>query len=318
MPLFFLVASAGALKCAAQNPSTPLSTPPAPLWTGVRDLSPRFRGYNGMLVLPMERFSLNYWKQPNYLKIGAILNGVIEDDISSNRSKPGDSFTITLVNGYSDDGIEILPRQTRIVGTIVSAMPAKMMHGYMPGKLEVSLQTMVFPDGRHTRFYGYLAHNPVSDYKTNPRNKTIKEDFANYGLLLRNSVTGFLGTVSRHAGLPLGTVFGRYSGPEFKIEKGELLATQVSRSIDLSHMDQINGTAGTNSWKQPTVPINTGSRAFVSGNANDMPPMAPSIVRAPNMMPDHPQLPGVANSPDPNQIFNVMPQRARADIADPF
>src|SRR6516162_11496271 len=70
-------------------------------------------------------FSPDFWKGQSYmqgLQAGTVLTGVLQDKLSSKSSKVGDVFSISLLEGYSEAGKELLPKGTKIVGAVTQVV----------------------------------------------------------------------------------------------------------------------------------------------------------------------------------------------------
>lgn len=182
------------------------------------------------------KFSPEFWKgqMNNRVPIGTVLTGILESDVSSRQSQTGDIFTIRLEDGYFSGSKEIVPRNSKIVGAVVAASPAKFMtHGH-PGSLKVSLQTLVFPDGRNTPIYGHLDHNPNMDLIDDPRDSQLASSLSYYPRATAASLARVGKTLSgRLIGIRPGI---RSRGLDFKLSEGEVMAIKLNRSLDLNNM----------------------------------------------------------------------------------
>lgn len=240
---------------------------------------------------------------------GVILTGIMEQTISSNNSKAGEIFSIRLEDGYFVDNKEVVPKGSRIIGSVVSASAARTMKGGHAGQIQIALQTLVFPDGRTTHFTGYIEHNPTQDLK-----QKSGSQLPNVSQPVKQTMNGLLGFVSRYAGMGRMTV--PTWGPEMKIEKGLAVPIKTSSGVDLSHMTpatnaiqtaqtpSVQPTPGSPMYQGPAAPINSVSQS---------PAVAPQRSFAqPSQAP--------AAAPDPNSIFSgpLMPQQAHTDMPEPF
>ncbi|HNB23404.1 MAG TPA: hypothetical protein PKZ32_13330 [Candidatus Melainabacteria bacterium] len=239
--------------------------------------------------------------------IGTLLSGVLEDDLSSAKNQRGDVFSIRLEDGYFKNGVEVVPRHSRIVGAVVNVVPSSLTgHGH-PGNLQVNLQTIVFPDGSNTPISGFIVHNPNMDETQNPRRTNAADAAAYYPKATVNS----LGMIGRTlTGRLIGYKPGfRNKGSDFTMEKGEILAVRLNRSLDLSHMSApaTNFAPGNVPFglTSPTVP------ALKSGQP--LLPTAPATISGPNAVMGGPQ------PAPPSQNFNkpVGPNPG-LNISDPF
>lgn len=244
------------------------------------------------------------------IPIGTVLSGILEDDLSSGKNNRGDVFSIRLEDGYFNNGVEVLPRHSRIVGAVVHVVPSKLTgHGH-PGNLQVSLQTIVFPDGRNTPLSGFIVHNPNMDELQNPMKSSAATAASYYPRATANSL-GILGRTL--AGRAIGFKPGfRARGADFTMEKGEILAVRLNRSLDLTHLSPApTGFSPSNipvpGLSSPTVPALTSGQPLLP--ASQAPAVAPPIV---------PNQAGATNS-NPNQLFNnPLGPKPGANIPDPF
>jgi hypothetical protein len=259
----------------------------------------------------MPKFSPDFWTamSATQLKQGTIFTGILEDNLSSKSSKPGDLFSIRLQDGYVVNGKEVIPAQSKIIGTVMVTRSAKGLRNGEPGSVDISLQTLVFPDGRHMAFYGSIDHNPSQDAKHAPGKQPI--DFAGTG---RRTLNSLLTMTTGRLGMPIrrGT-----PGQEFKIEKGEALPIKASRTMDMTQMIAPPATASSSQGGMvpPTV------RGMVPGMVRQDPPpqglSAPAALSlsdtapAPGMPQTAPQLYAPAQA-ETNGIITP------ADMPDPF
>jgi hypothetical protein len=226
------------------------------------------------------------------LKTGTILTGVLEDKLSSKSSKAGDLFSIYLQDGYEVGGRYLIPKQARILGSVTAAHSSQGRRNGEPGSIDVALQTLVFPDGRHMPFVGTIDHNPAQDPKHKPGSQPV--DFLGTG---KRTLTSAMTLVTGRIGYPI-----RMGSPghEFKLDKGEALPIKVGQPLDLTLMGPPplvapQGQAGPLMGAAP-VP---GMAAPAAMSLNDMPPTAPppgmvpqtapsisSGVMTPSQMPD--------------------------------
>lgn len=278
---------------------------------------------------------------------GTVLNGVLDDEVSSKKSKVGDIFSISLPEGLLKEGQEILPKMTKVVGTVTSVISARMQRPGLPGNIGISLQTLVLPDGRHMQFFGFMDHNPMLNAKRsaayNPASTVTK-----YGRSITHGLTSNI-----MSGVGIRSV-RRPSLPDLVLEKGEPIVLRVNRSLDLNTLQapvqgfvpglnepagglppgsgSAPGLVGPNAMMAPSA-ISPGS---VPGFATPGSPagyVAPGSVpglvspgAVPGLVPGVPQrgpvsgqapgqVPGLINDP----IFNQpIGSPARVDLPDPF
>ncbi|HEY9718722.1 MAG TPA: hypothetical protein V6C69_14710 [Trichormus sp.] len=287
-------------------------------------------------VLP--KFTPDFWKQFSAARVGpgTVLTAILDDTLSSSNSKTGDIFSLRLQDGYSVDGTEIIPKQSRIIGTVISAKSARLNHTGMPGSLDISLQTLVFPDGRTTPFFGYIEHNPSTDLKHKPGQEPI--DVAGLG---KKGLSGLLTLGTGRLGMPIRLP---NFGQEMRIEKGEAVPIRLSRTLDVAHMNEAPRTVQT-----PQMPINPlqpdpvslmqqpgGSVPGLAGSAPGLvspgmfgppvpgmaapPALSLDSMGGPSAAPQRPSLGADIGSGDPNSIFSTPARQTQpqADVGEPF
>jgi hypothetical protein len=161
---------------------------------------------------------------------GTVLTGTMNDELSSQKSEVGDLFSIVLNDGFFLNGFEVIPRNARIVGTVVSVTRAASQRGMgMPGTVEISLTTLVFPDGRSMPFGGVIDHNPSAIQKKPPKVVNAGFGLGSYG----QQISSMFGSFGQNSGY-LRSIRNR--GPEFDVKKGTLVPIKVNRTLDLTKM----------------------------------------------------------------------------------
>lgn len=254
---------------------------------------------------PIQAFTPDFFKQAAATRLGAgtVLTGILEDDLSSAKNQVGDVFSIRLENGFTSNGVVIIPPQSKVLGSVISVKSARMQKFGAPGAIDVSLQTLVFPDGRSTRIFGFVEHNPAMDMKH--KNGTGSALSGPYHTVKASALSVFSG-INQKTGLPIQMPNMR-QGLDFTLSKGELLPVKLNRTCDLSNMAAppvIPGTA----MAPATLPNFTPS-------ADGMPPTAPPIGQAATAG----LLPGLAPNEDSHFGLSApvkpMPQ---SDLPDPF
>jgi hypothetical protein len=199
---------------------------PADLPTSPND--PRMMKMNGMVP----KFTPNFFQsmQQSMLGQGTVLTGILEQDVSSDKSKPGDVFSIRLEDGYSNNGVEIIPKQSKILGSVSSVLSSHSRNGAHPGTVTISLQTLIFPDGRTTQFWGFIEHNPLAD-NLSKNGSGMAQKAGGYGSMAAFGAARFF---TKRVGYNLQKPnFGK----EMKLEKGEVLPVKTNRMMDLSKMN---------------------------------------------------------------------------------
>lgn len=190
---------------------------------------------------------------------GTVLTGVLADDLSSSKSLPQDLFSIVLPDGYFANGVEVIPPNSRIVGTVVSVAPARTMRGVStPGNLQVGLTTLVFPDGRSCKFSGYLDRNPAHDLAQPPQLRSSSMNFSDY----KRDLSSFMNSVT--AGIGIRPTF-RYRGPEFNLKAGTMVPVRLNATVDVSRMTAptvVNSAAANGSPANGTAGATAGSSDY--------------------------------------------------------
>lgn len=254
---------------------------------------------------PIQAFSPDMFKQggasATRLAAGTVLTGILEDDLSSAKNNVGDLFSIRLENGFSSNGTVIIPPQSKILGAIMAVKSAATQKFGAPGVMEVSLQTIVFPDGRSARIYGFIEHNPAMDLKNKNGSGNALSGPIN---TVKASAISIFSGLNQKTGLPINMPNIR-KGLDFTLAKGELLPLRLNRTCDLSNMAA-----------PPVVPSTALAPATLPNFAMDgMPPAAPPIGQAATAG----LLPGLAPGEDSRFSLGapVKPSPS-VDLPDPF
>lgn len=194
-------------------------------------------GFPAPNAIPQTNQNFNVWRAflPRHIPIGTVLTGKIDSTLSSVKSKPGDLFAIDLSEPLMVEGLEMVPPGARILGSVLHVSPAKFQRLGNPGQVSVALQTLVFPDGSYTPFYGFINYNPSYgngfDAVVPGKVKHSGMSWSDYG----SSVKGMVGSF----GEGIAWVHNkRMLGKEFLLPQGQLLAIKTNREIDLSKMER--------------------------------------------------------------------------------
>jgi hypothetical protein len=207
---------------------------------------------------------------------GTVLTGVAETSISSVKSKRGDVFSISLPHGYSNEGEEIIPVNSRILGVVVDSMPAATQKPGMPGKLSISLKTIVFPDGRTSKINGFIDQNPAHLQESEPKTRFSGVNMGDYGKaftgMLYSSVGG-IGWVHNRA----------MRGKEFVLAVGTPVSVKLNTMLDVGKMTNpaaplmgnpgVPGVPGLAPGAVPGVPN------MMQGSMPGVPGLAPGAVQ---------------------------------------
>jgi len=295
---------------AQETPGLVGGTPAGPQAAMSMSNSNRLSYTNPFGMVP--KFSPDFWTNAsgNRLGAGTILTGILDDPISSKKSKAGDLFTIRLQDGFVVNGKAVIPQQSKIIGSVVNATSSKGLRNGEPGQVNISLQTLVFPDGRHIVFYGNMDHNPAQDMKSKNGNSAV--GIANTGKRTVNSVVSM---VTGRVGFRINP---HQSGDELVIPAGIAVPIRVSRPIDLTQMEGVPQTA-----QVPPAPAPGGMQ---QDPPSIMQPAGPAVSAAPPISAGPPQqgmaapaamsLNDVPTDPALTPHFGSGP--ATMQMADPF
>lgn len=175
--------------------------------------------------------SKNFWQGQhpgfvNRVQPGVMLTGYLEQELSSNESKPGDAFSINLEDGFVQNGMQVIPQKSKIVGSVTSVAPAKYQRHGAPGSMQVSLQALVLPDGTHLPFFGFIASNPNHSYDKPPKKKNLGFDIKDTGSQVGRMMGSFTGV--------LGYRYARkYRGNDFYMDEGDALPIRLNRTLTM-------------------------------------------------------------------------------------
>lgn len=171
----------------------------------------------------------NFWKgqmptMTNRVQPGVVLTGILEHTISSGKSLPGDTFAIKLEDGFVQNGMQVIPQHSKIVGSVTAVTPAKKLRAGMPGQMQVSIQSLVLPDGTHLPFSGFIDSNPAHAFKKGPKKRNLGFDIADTGKHFNSMFGAFTDGIGvTHA--------RRHRGNEFILEEGEAIPVRLNRGL---------------------------------------------------------------------------------------
>ncbi len=305
----------------------PPGTPPtAPVSMGTNymgNVNPKAMSLGGP-----ESFTPEFWQVQHVLDrvpVGTVLTGVMDDTLSSASNKVGDIFSITLADGFvAANNKELIPKGSRIVGKVLNVTPSVTQNHGNPGRIQISLQSLVLPDGTNIPFFGFIARNHNMEQNEPPPVK-----HAGYGASdMPGSFMGWMGSI------PLG--MGGYSlgkgaymrsmnqGNDYVLEQGEVVPVRLNRTLVVPEV-AVNAQAnGHVPYGQPVlVPY---------GQAEPIPPGQQPVhkIQGQPQMPYGNQpanksrnymssgVPGLmAPAPTPTQPMTARPQMM-SDTSDPF
>lgn len=270
------------------HPGQPLPSAPLPAASGIP----------GRNALTQEFWAGNHPSLSNRIQAGVILTTVLEHEISSGTSKVGDTFALRLDDGYARNGLQIIPAGSRIIGSVIGVTPARDLRGGHAGQLQVSLQTLVMPDGvTHVPFHGFIDSNPNHAFKSPPQQRNLGNDVRDYG----QQVSGMMGSFTSGLGT---TQRRRHQGLDFELDNGDLVPVRLNQTLIVPESVVKPQVAATFPVQQPSgaapnpVP---GSQAGGPGTANGS-----STPAVPGLTPDVFQMPlgqtppsNIDSMPDP-------------------
>lgn len=298
----------------------PTGTPPtAPVSMGssyLGNVNPK-----AMSITGPESFTPEFWQGQHVLDrvpAGTVLSGVMDDTLSSAKNHIGDIFSITLADGYVAYNKELIPKGSRIVGKVLNVTPSVTQNHGNPGSLQISLQSLVLPDGTNIPFFGFIARNHNMEQNEPPPVKQAGYGFSD----VPGSFMGWMGS------LPMG--MGGYSlgkgaymrsmnqGNDYVIEQGVVVPVRLNRTlvipeINSPYKNQANGTVP---YGQPILvpygqaePIPEGQQPV--HHPQGQPQMSP-VNKKPSYVSS-----GVPGLMAPNQNQPVKPQMM-TEVNDPF
>lgn len=228
----------------------------------------------------MPKFTPDFWKgfkQPTFLPAGTVLTGVLQDKLSSKNSRVGDLFAIVLPDGYREAGNQLLPNGAKVVGAVANVLPASQMRNGNPGQIDITLQTLVLPDGRTTPIYGFIERNPnlAPNQNTSPTRKTLP--IRQYLQSLKNSAVNMVNTVSRRS-IGMSTYYPGQVGQDFLMEPGEVVPIRLSNAVDIDRL--MAAPIPPTAWPQAVIPqgLPQGFQPFNNNYNQGMAPTQPSFV----------------------------------------
>lgn len=195
------------------------------------------------------RFPSNFWGgllHRHIVDAGTVLNGTLEDELSSKKSKIGDTFSILLADGYRLNNEQLIPQNAKIVGAVVSVTPASHKTNGVAGSVQISLQTLVLPDGASMPISASIMYNPNQPDKIDIK-KGRGVPVGEYAKSLEYMGVYAAGSLTRTIGLPLPVKTQTSSGPDFLIKKGELLPVKLIQPLDMTAFMNSQPTSGNQS-----------------------------------------------------------------------
>ena len=228
----------------------------------------------------------------NRVNAGTVLTGSMQDRLSSKNSNVGDVFGIILDQGYSAQDKVVIPPGSKVLGSVTQVTPAKAMKFGAPGNLSISIQTIVFPDGRSAPIAAFVMINPntaanreqVAGKKGQPLSKSVP--LAAYGNSLKGMGYQAVGGVTRMFGWRYSPQAHVHAGSEFSIDKGDQIAIRLNRPFELSALSAPTtpnwGATGANPQAAPNANPNGWAAPSTAPNFNFGPPQNSASVPGQN------------------------------------
>lgn len=188
---------------------------------------PPVAGGNMMGLVPKFDPAMFRQMQASRVMPGTVLTGILENEVSSKNSKSGDIFFIRLEDGYMSNGVQLVPPQSKILGTVTSSVSSKTRKGAQPGSVSIALQTLILPDGRTLPFQGFIQHNPQDDAS----NQSNRNPAGTAGKYLKQTGYGAMNFVTRRVGFPM---YMPNYGSELTLKQGEVLPIRLNGPIDIT------------------------------------------------------------------------------------
>jgi hypothetical protein len=259
---------------AQNNPSASIDLPknPANFWTSFANASSK-----------------------NLINTSTVFTGVLQEDISSKKSKAGDIFSIMLPEDYTVNDKILIPKYSKFVGTIVTAAPAGKAKRGNPGNLQISMQTLVSPDGTSVPVNAFIDYNPNDTAKINV-SKSRGVPVGEWSKSAVYSLHYAAGGLGSRLGLPFFYKGQTGSGLDFVLIKGELLPVRLTQPLDVTPL--IAGNGQSSNKVSGSVPLN----------------LPPTVL--PSTAPNNFQIPGQLPLEQINN--NMMPEETSPAGPEPF
>jgi hypothetical protein len=174
---------------------------------------------------------------------GKTLRVRLNQDIGSEKSRVGDTFTTTLVDPvYSNNGLLLAPQGSIVNGRVVGIERAQKKG--KPGTMDVAFVSIKLPNGQLRRLNGSLTdlaspsgtsddEGTVSGKKTSNRKAKFIGGGAAGGAVIGAIAGGGTGlAIGAGVGAVAGAVTGRFKkGPEVKVASGTEFGVILNQAI---------------------------------------------------------------------------------------
>jgi hypothetical protein len=268
-------------------------------------VDPRFRPggqFSGMVPKFTPDFFSPIRSDQATIPAGTIFSAILEDNLSSSKNKMGDTFALRLQDGFIYEGKTVIPPNSKIIGSVNQAIPSRMLKTGQPGKLDISLQSLVLPDGSHMPIFAFIDSNPNQTPRPPKRHHIgyfVKDNLDSLAMSATSLVIGKGYMMSR-----------LQRGCDFTLDKGEALPVRLTHALQVKMV--------------PATVTRPATEAGVVAN----PPKPPGMVdpTGPVQIPGLVPLPQSGQQsqqtglPDDNSIFEtpVQSRQPLDNIPDPF
>lgn len=269
----------------------------------------------GVYSNQMKAFTPEFFRQfaRRRLPVGTVLTAILENDISSNKSKAGDTFALTLQEGCAVNGYMVIPPNSRIIGSINSATPAKQLRAGNPGRVSISLQALVFPDGRHVPIYAQIATNPNMLKKKKPAVRNLGPDIKDFGQQVESMGLSFM----RGPGFMMAKL---NRGPEFRVDKGEVVSVKLTQALSVPELGPVLPPPLhplMQAAQGPTIPYPPGTANMTPALIDPAGPIHLPVISPATASGAYAPVVQQPVPHDPNSVFS-QPLQQQSSLPDPF
>jgi hypothetical protein len=202
----------------------------------------------------------NLWQNLllNRINPGTVLTGTLQNTLSSKNSHVGDQFSIVLDNGYSAQNMPqnspLIPAGTKVLGAVTGVTSARIMRNGQPGNIQVSLQTIVFPDGRWSAILASIQPTPQSQSRLGGQGAHQNgPPWSSYASSAGGMGMSFISSLTRMVGFRTSRRQFHSAGQEFVLPNGERIAVRLNQPFDLNMLQTpaTQPVAGQPNYGQP-------------------------------------------------------------------
>ncbi len=195
---------------------------------------------NHFAGMEMPKFKSDFWtnapRPPQHagqhiVDANTVLTGILQEDVSSKTSKPGDVFSILLADDYVVNDQVLIPKNSRFVGSVLAAAPAKKNLNGMPGNLQVSIQAIVNSVGVSVPVKAFIEYDPSQHTKIDTK-KSRGVPVGEWAKSAQYAVHYTAGSIGSRLGIPLLYKGQTGGGSDLSVPKGELIPVKLSEALD--------------------------------------------------------------------------------------